>query len=242
MPPPPPSAPLALGSSASSIALERVLLGMAQLREDLLGADSRLAAGRLELASGWLHSESAVRASLSQAAAASEKEKQAAAKAAADREAALKDAEVARNRCRELEDELKSQRDQRAEEARGRQAKEEEMRAREDAIKGHNAELGELAKAQAAERSRLEELERKAKGADLDTKAKVLAEDCLAFSLLEERSSVALKSLGRYRIMPADIVAYRNNLAAAQVEPQQWDPQAPAPQDFDVGPHGFFDY
>ena len=47
---------------------------------------------------------------------------------------------------------------------------------------------------------------------------------------------------GGYRIMPADIIAYRNNLAAAQAEPQQWDPQAPAPQHFDVGPHGFFDY
>ena len=29
---------------------------------------------------------------------------------------------------------------------------------------------------------------------------------------------------GGYKIMPADIVAYRNNLAAAQAEPQQWDP------------------
>ena len=33
---------------------------------------------------------------------------------------------------------------------------------------------------------------------------------------------------GGYRIMPKDIVAYRNNLAAAQAEPQQWDPQVPA--------------
>ena len=102
--PPPPAAPLAPGSSASSAALERVLSEMAQLREDLLGADPRLVAGRLELASGWLHSDSAVRASLSQAAEASEKEKQAAAKAAADREVALKDAEAACGCCRELED------------------------------------------------------------------------------------------------------------------------------------------
>ena len=35
----------------------------------------------------------------------------------------------------------------------------------------------------------------KAKEADLDAKAKVLAEDRVAVSLLEERSSVALKSL-----------------------------------------------
>ena len=47
---------------------------------------------------------------------------------------------------------------------------------------------------------------------------------------------------GGYMIMPADIVAYRNNLAAAQAEPQRWNPQAPAPQLFDKGPHGFFDY
>ena len=61
-PPPPPAAPLAPGSSASSAALERVLSEMAQLREDLLGADPCLVAGRLELASGWLHSDSAIRA------------------------------------------------------------------------------------------------------------------------------------------------------------------------------------
>ena len=93
---------------------------MAQLREDLLGADPCLIAGRLELASGWLHSDLAVRATLSQVAASSEKEKQSAATAAADREAALKDAKAARDRCRELEDELKSLRDKHAEEARGR--------------------------------------------------------------------------------------------------------------------------
>ena len=71
------------------------------------------------------------------------------------------------------------------------------MKSREDAIKGRDAELGELAKAQAAERNRLEELERKmrVKEADLDAKARVLAEDRAAFSLLEERSRVALKTL-----------------------------------------------
>nr|XP_020199342.1 spindle pole body component 110-like [Aegilops tauschii subsp. strangulata] len=138
-----------------------------------------------------------VRATLSQAATTSEKEKRAAAQAAADREAALKDAEAAHDRCRALEDKLKSLRDEHTEEARGRQAKEEEMRAREDAIKNRNAELGELAKAQATECSRLEELERKVelKGADLDAKAKVLAEDRAAFALLEKRSRVALKAL-----------------------------------------------
>ena len=54
-----------------------------------------------------------------------------------------------------------------------------------------------MAQAQAAERGRLEELEWKVKAekAELDAKAKVLAEDRAAFALLEERSRVALKAL-----------------------------------------------
>ena len=82
--------------------------------------DPRLAVGRLELASGWLQSDVAVRAALSQAATTSEKEKRAAAPAAADPEAALKDTEAAHGRCRALEDELKILHDEHAEEARGR--------------------------------------------------------------------------------------------------------------------------
>nr|XP_040251756.1 protein WEAK CHLOROPLAST MOVEMENT UNDER BLUE LIGHT-like 1 [Aegilops tauschii subsp. strangulata] len=195
--PPSPAAPLFPGSSASSAVLERALSEMTQPREDLLGADPRLVAGRLELASSWLQSDAAVRATLSQAVTASEKEKRSAAQAAVDREAALKDAEAAHDRCRALEDELKGLRDEHAEEARGRRAKEEEMRAREDAIKNRDAELGELAKSQAAEHGRLEELERKVEVAkvDLDAKAKILPEDHTAFMLLEKRSRVALKSL-----------------------------------------------
>ena len=73
---------------------------MTQLQADLLGADPRLVAGRLELASGWLQSDTAVRAMLNQAATASEKEKCATAQAAAAREVALKDAEAAQDRCR----------------------------------------------------------------------------------------------------------------------------------------------
>ena len=71
------------------------------------------------------------------------------------------------------------------------------MRTREEAIKNRDAALGELAKTQAAERGRLEELERKveAKKVDLNAKAKVLAEDHAAFALLEKRSREALKSL-----------------------------------------------
>ena len=68
---------------------------MTQLQADLLIADPRLVAGRLELASRWLHSDLAVRAALGQAVVASEKEKQGAANASDDREAALKDAKAA---------------------------------------------------------------------------------------------------------------------------------------------------
>ena len=98
------------------------------------------------MASGWLHSDLAVRAALGQAVAASEREKQGAASNADDREAALRDAKAARDRCRSLEDELQSLRDQHAEEARCRQAKEEEVKAREDAVKNRDAELAELEK------------------------------------------------------------------------------------------------
>ena len=80
---------------------------MTQLQADLLSADPRLVPGRVEMASSWLHSDLPVRTTLSQAAVSSEKEKQSAANATADREAALKDAKAARDRCQELEDELK---------------------------------------------------------------------------------------------------------------------------------------
>ncbi|KAM3226839.1 hypothetical protein ACQJBY_059053 [Aegilops geniculata] len=71
------------------------------------------------------------------------------------------------------------------------------MKAREDAIKGHNTELEQSAKAQTIERGRLKELERKVKAeeAELGAKAKVLAEDRAAFALLEERSRMVLKTL-----------------------------------------------
>src|SRR4051812_21309420 len=71
------------------------------------------------------------------------------------------------------------------------------MRAREDTVKNRDAELGELERTQATERSLLEELEQKVKAreADLDAKARVLAEDRVAFVDLEERSRKALKTL-----------------------------------------------
>ena len=193
--PPPSAAPLVPGPSASPDVLERALSEMAQLREDLQGTDSHLVAGRLELVSGWLHSDASVRAALGRVAAASEEEKQAATQAAAAREAALKDAAVAQDCCTALEAELKDPRDKHAEEARGRQAKEEKMKAREDAIMDRDAKLTRLAEVQTTERGRLETLEQKlrAERAELDAKAKVLAEDRVAFALLEERSRMALK-------------------------------------------------
>nr|XP_020147164.2 atherin-like [Aegilops tauschii subsp. strangulata] len=192
---PPPAALLAPGPSASPNVLEHALSEMTRLREDLQGTDPRLVAGRLELVSGWLHSDVSVRAALSQATATSEKEKQATAQASAARDAALKDAEAAQGRYRVLEAELNVLRDERAEEARGRKAEEEKMMAREDAVRGRDAELEQSAKAQATEQGRLEELERKVKAekAELDAKAKVLAEDRAALALLEDRSRVALK-------------------------------------------------
>nr|XP_020195786.1 uncharacterized protein LOC109781608 [Aegilops tauschii subsp. strangulata] len=173
--PPSPAALLIPGPSASPDVLERALPEIARLREDLQGADPRLVARCLELVSGWLHSDMSVRAALSQATATYEKEKQATAQAAAACEAALKDVEAAQDRSRALEAELKTLRDGRAEEARGRKS----------------------AKAQGAECGRLEELERnvKAEKAELDAKVKVLAEDHAAFALLKERSRVALKTL-----------------------------------------------
>ena len=71
------------------------------------------------------------------------------------------------------------------------------MKAREEAVRNWDAELAELGKKQAAERNRLVELERKmgTREADLDAKARVLAEDRVAFADLEKRSRKALKTL-----------------------------------------------
>ena len=119
---------------------------MTQLQADLLSADPRLVAGHLELASGWLHSALAIRVALGQAVAASKREKQGATGAAAYHEAALKDAKAARDLCQALEGELQSLRDKHAEEVRHHQAEEKEMKAREEAVKNHDAELAELGK------------------------------------------------------------------------------------------------
>ena len=54
---------------------------------------------------------------------------------------ALKDTGAAQDRCRALEAELETMRNKRSAKARGRQAEEEKMKAREDAVRGHDAEL-----------------------------------------------------------------------------------------------------
>nr|XP_020170745.1 actin cytoskeleton-regulatory complex protein pan1-like [Aegilops tauschii subsp. strangulata] len=127
----------------------------------------------------------------------SEKDREAFAQAVAAREVALKDAEAAKDRCRSLKAELETARRERAKEARGYKAEEQKMKAREDAIRDRDAEQEQLAKAQATERGRLEELEEKLKAekAELEAKAKVLAEDREAFKLLEVRSRTVLRSL-----------------------------------------------
>ena len=89
--PHPPPAPLVSDSSAPSAILDHAFVELDQLREDLQGANPCLAAGLLELISGWVHSDTSVRAALDQAAAASEEKKLAATQAAMARDVALKD-------------------------------------------------------------------------------------------------------------------------------------------------------
>ena len=62
--PPPPPAPLVPDSFASSAIFDRTFVELGQLREDLQGANPHLAAGRLELISGWVHSDTSVRVAL----------------------------------------------------------------------------------------------------------------------------------------------------------------------------------
>nr|XP_020166449.1 translation initiation factor IF-2-like [Aegilops tauschii subsp. strangulata] len=182
--------------SASPDALEHALSALTRLRGNLQGADRCLVAGRLELIPGWLDSDASVRAALSQAAAACEKDKQAAAQAAAAREVALK-AGAAQDCCRSLEAELETMHNERAAEARDRKAEEEKMKAWEYAVNGRDAELEQSARAQAAERNRLEELEKKMEVEKtlLEAKAKILAEDRVAFKSLEERSREAPRAI-----------------------------------------------
>nr|XP_020162371.1 translation initiation factor IF-2-like [Aegilops tauschii subsp. strangulata] len=166
--PPPSVTPLACDPSASPNALEKALSALTRLRDDLQGADCRLVAGRLELISGWLHSDASVRAALGQVMEAFEEDKRAVDQAMATREVALKDAEAAKERYTAAEIKLENQRKERA-----------------------------LAQAQAAEHDCLKKLEKEveAERVQLEIKAKVLAEDREAFKSLEERSREALREL-----------------------------------------------
>nr|XP_020161581.1 uncharacterized abhydrolase domain-containing protein DDB_G0269086-like [Aegilops tauschii subsp. strangulata] len=161
---PPPSIMLSgRGSLALPAALEEALSALTQLRDDLQGTDHCLVAT-------W-----------SQDVAASEEGKQAAGLAAVALDAALRDAEATKERCRVAEVELETLRNERAAEARQREAQEEKLKAREDA----------------AERDRLEKLKKEveAEKARLEAKAKILANDRAAFDSLEQRSCKALRDL-----------------------------------------------
>ena len=144
--PPPSTALLTSDPSTSHDVLEHALSTLNLLQEDLQGTDSHLAAERLELISGWLHSDASVHASLSQAAAASEKDKQTTAQAVAAREVALKNVGASQDRWRSLEAELETTHNEHATEPRDRKAEEEKIKAWEDAVRGRDAELEQLVK------------------------------------------------------------------------------------------------
>nr|XP_020190845.1 atherin-like [Aegilops tauschii subsp. strangulata] len=118
LPPPLPITPLGRDPSASPHAPGEALSTLTQLRDDLQGANRRVAAGRLELISGWLRSDASVRAALSQAIAASEEGERAAGLAVVARDVAPKDAEAAQERCRLAEAELETMRNEGTVEAR----------------------------------------------------------------------------------------------------------------------------
>ena len=142
LPSSPPTPPTAISPTPSTV-LDRAAAELDRLREDLQGADPRLVAGRLELASGWVRSDASVRAALAQAATTCDEEKQAILEAKAARDAALGEAADVWGHCEALESELQGLRDQLAKEARVRQEKEEDMKAREAAAKDRDAELDE---------------------------------------------------------------------------------------------------
>ena len=98
----PPTPPTAVSPTPSTV-LDRAAAELDRLRQDLLGADPRLVAGRLELASGWIRSDASIRAALVQASTACDEEKLAVLEAKAARDAALGEAADAQGRCKALE-------------------------------------------------------------------------------------------------------------------------------------------
>ena len=59
LPSSPPTPPTAISPTPSTV-LDRAAAELDRLRQDLLGANPRLVAGRLELASGWVRSDASV--------------------------------------------------------------------------------------------------------------------------------------------------------------------------------------
>ena len=104
--PPSPSTPPTAISPTPPAVLDRAAAELDRLRQDLLGADPRLVAGRLELASGWIRSDASIRATLVQASTACDEEKHAVLEAKAARDAALGEVVDVRGRCKALEGEL----------------------------------------------------------------------------------------------------------------------------------------
>ena len=105
-PPPSPPTPPTVVSPTPAAFLDRAAAELDRLRQDLLGADPRLVAGRLELASGWIRSDASIRAALVQASTACDEERQAILEAKAARDGALGEVVDVRGRCKALEDEL----------------------------------------------------------------------------------------------------------------------------------------
>ena len=161
-----------------------------RLRQDLLGADPRLVAGCLELASGWVCSDASIRAALVQASTACDEEKQAVLEAKAARDAALGEVVDVCGRCKVLEGELQGLQDQLANEVCLRQEQEESVKAHEAALKEREVKLKKR-------RDRLGVLEQElgARKAKLDDKAQVLAEDRVAFAEMEARARSSLRTL-----------------------------------------------
>ena len=185
----PPTPPTAASPTPSTI-LDRAAAELDRLRQDLLGADPHLVAGRLELASGWIRSDASIRAALVQASTACDEEKLAVLEAKTARDAALGEAADAQGRCKALESELQGLQDQLAKEVRICQEKEEDLKDREAAIKDRDAKLNKR-------RDRLGALEQELEAwkAELDDKAQVLAEDREAFTETEVKVRGLLKSL-----------------------------------------------
>ena len=116
----PPTPPTAVSPTPYTI-LDGAAAELDRLQQDLLGADPRLVAGRLELASGWVRSDASIRAALVQASTACDEEDQAVLEAKAARDAALGEVVDVRGRCKVLEGVLQGLRDQLANEVRLRQ-------------------------------------------------------------------------------------------------------------------------